>query len=46
MPVKGRVTFEDVTGAEKVFTDDFLRFVVAAHDKFGNRINEIRTVIE
>lgn len=46
MPVKGRVTFQDVTGAEKVFTDDFLRFVVAAHDKFGNRINEIRTLRE
>lgn len=38
-----RVSFLEVEGSEKLFTPEFLDFIVAASDKFTSRVRDIRT---
>ena len=42
MSAADRVEFADVTGAEDLFTLDFLDYITAAYDKFSPSIADIR----
>lgn len=42
MTAADRVTFKNVDGSERVLTPEFLELVVTAHDKFSDRVKDIR----
>ena len=39
-----RIEYPRIDGTTKLFTDEFINYLIALHDQFSDRIKSIRTV--